>query len=348
MKTRSLFLGAAASLALVGTANAATVNGWYIGLEGGVNWIDDVDVIAAADPDPPGPFPVPTTPGTFQFETGWAVLAAVGYGFGGHWRTELEGGYRQNDFATTGPVDTDIQEWSVMLNVLYDIHLTQAMTLSFGAGAGADFAEADAGPLGSADDWNFAYQGIAGLSYALSDRLDLTLNYRYFRVHEPEFVFTPVGATLSFAFDDVVKHTATIGLRYAFGVAALEPVMAPPPPPPPPPAEPAAPREFIVFFGHNRSDLTDEALGVVRQAADAAKKYGSATIAVVGHADRSGSAAHNQKLSLKRGDTVKGALVGEGIAAGAISVSGKGEGDPMVATADGVREPQNRRVHITL
>ena len=89
-------------------------------------------------------------------------------------------------------------------------------------------------------------------------------------------------------------------------------------------------------------------MDVVRQAAAAAKQYGSATITVVGHADRSGSTAYNEKLSLKRGNTVKNALVGEGVSAGAISVSGKGEGDPMVPTADGVREPQNRRVHINL
>ena len=69
---------------------------------------------------------------------------------------------------------------------------------------------------------------------------------------------------------------------------------------------------------------------------------------VVGHADRSGSDAYNQKLSLRRGTAVKGALVSEGISGGAISVSGKGESDPMVPTADGVREPQNRRVHISL
>jgi len=114
------------------------------------------------------------------------------------------------------------------------------------------------------------------------------------------------------------------------------------------PAEPEVPREFIVFFGHNESNLTPEALEVVRQAAEAAKILGTATLTLVGHADRSGSNEYNEALSLKRAVSVKTALIKEGVAENSISASGKGEGDPLVPTADGVREPQNRRVHIAL
>src|SRR5262249_43587552 len=154
-----------------------------------------------------------------------------------------------------------------------------------------------------------------------------TLNYRYFRVHEPQFadlVFAPDPLIGGLEFDDVVKHTATIGLRYHLGVPAAapiaEPVAAPPPPPPEPAA--AAPREFIVFFGHNKSNLTAEAIDVIKQAAAAAKDFGSAAIRVIGHADRSGSPKYNQQLSLRRGNAVADALVTEGIARGSISVSG--------------------------
>jgi len=37
-----------------------------------------------------------------------------------------------------------------------------------------------------------------------------------------------------------------------------------------------------------------------------------------------------------------------GLSTDQVSVVGKGEADPMVATPDGVREPQNRRVEIVL
>ena len=77
------------------------------------------------------------------------------------------------------------------------------------------------------------------------------------------------------------------------------------------------------------------------------RESGSAAIRVIGHADRAGSIAYNKTLSLKRAKTVRQALVAEGVARDAISISGRGESEPMVPTADGAREPQNRRVHIS-
>ncbi len=348
-------MGAAASLALGATANATTINGWYVGLEGGANWIDDWDQTFF------------TTNGTgvvtdtdlvnTGFDTGWAALATVGYGFGAGWRGEFEAGYRDNNSdsillngAPFVGADIDLSQLSLMVNVLYDIPLTQAVSLSLGAGAGADYAMYDITvPAGSSSDetWVFAYQGIAGLNYAVGQQTSLFVNYRYFRALEPDVDFRP--QLLGYAdSDDIVNHTVTLGLRFALNGPAAEPAVAPPPPPPPPPAEPSAPREYIVFFGHNKTNLTAEALDVVKQAAAAAKEYGSASILVVGHADRSGSAKYNEKLSLRRANTVKGALVTEGISGGSVTVTGKGESDPMVPTADGVREPQNRRVHISL
>lgn len=344
MNARHLLLGTAATLSLlVSGANAAAVSGWYIGLEGGGNWIDDVDAVTTFDDDLPGT-------ATFEFESGWAALATVGYGFGGL-RFELEGGYRANE---TGSNDASLNEWSVMANALYDIQLTNRISLTLGAGAGGDFAMLELPQNGFDDDqWAFAYQGIGGVSYAITRRLDLFANYRYLRVHEPSFeTFATVGLSsglLAFDLDDVGKHTATLGLRYAFGVEAPPPPPpAPPPPPPPPPPEPETPREFIVFFGHNETTLSPEALEVVRQAAEAAKSLGAVTLSLVGHADRSGSDEYNEALSLKRAVSVKTALIKEGVAENSISASGKGEGDPLVPTADGVREPQNRRVHISM
>jgi outer membrane protein OmpA-like peptidoglycan-associated protein len=350
---RSLLLGAAASLALGSTANATTINGWYVSLEGGANWVEDWqhNIFSTV-----GGVVTNVVPATASMETGWAVLASVGYGFGGGWRAEFEAGYRDNDldtYTTSGVVvpgvTGNLSELSLMLNILYDIPLTERMSLSLGAGAGADFAQVE-GFLGTAvedDHWSFAYQGIAGLNYDIGRQTALFVNYRYFRATDPEFDGRPIVAGFIEG-DDFEKHTVTVGLRYAFGAPAAEPTVAPPPPAPPPAPEPAAPREFIVFFGHNKSNLTAEAQNVIREAAAAAKQFGAATITVVGHADRSGSDAHNQKLSLRRANVVKGALVAEGIGEGSISVSGRGESEPMVQTADGVREPQNRRVHISL
>jgi len=68
---------------------------------------------------------------------------------------------------------------------------------------------------------------------------------------------------------------------------------------------------------------------------------------VAGHADSSGAARYNQALSQRRADNVRGYLTTRGIADGAISTQAFGETQNRVPTADGVREPQNRRVEIT-
>jgi outer membrane protein OmpA-like peptidoglycan-associated protein len=121
-------------------------------------------------------------------------------------------------------------------------------------------------------------------------------------------------------------------------------VVAPPPPPPPPPAI----KQFIVFFGFNKYNLTAEAQAVVAEAASAAKSQGSASILVTGHTDTVGGNAYNQRLSEKRAGAVKDELVRLGIDAGKISAMGKGETELLVQTGDGVKEPQNRRATIDL
>ena len=49
-----------------------------------------------------------------------------------------------------------------------------------------------------------------------------------------------------------------------------------------------------------------------------------------------------------RADTVKAALVKDGVPSSAIDESWHGKENPRVPTAAGVREPQNRRVEITM
>ena len=65
-------------------------------------------------------------------------------------------------------------------------------------------------------------------------------------------------------------------------------------------------------------------------------------------ADRSGTPQYNQRLSQRRAEAVASELVARGVNRGEIGVSAFGESRPLVQTADGVREPQNRRVEIVL
>jgi outer membrane protein OmpA-like peptidoglycan-associated protein len=133
---------------------------------------------------------------------------------------------------------------------------------------------------------------------------------------------------------------AMLSLSYKFG----QPEPAPPPPPPPM----VAPPSFMVFFDWDRSNLSQQALSTIKQAADAFKTKGNARITATGHTDTSGPEAYNMALSLRRANAVKDALVREGVPAQAISVVGRGEQGLLVQTGDGVREPQNRRVEIVI
>jgi outer membrane protein OmpA-like peptidoglycan-associated protein len=85
---------------------------------------------------------------------------------------------------------------------------------------------------------------------------------------------------------------------------------------------------------------------IVHQAADAYRAGGSVQIQVTGYTDRSGSPGYNQRLSERRASAVAGALASLGVPREQMAVSGRGENDNRVPTADGVREPQNRRVEI--
>ncbi|MBV9832895.1 MAG: OmpA family protein [Alphaproteobacteria bacterium] len=105
---------------------------------------------------------------------------------------------------------------------------------------------------------------------------------------------------------------------------------------------------YMVFFDFDRSNITPTASETIRKAAADAKAGQKTRVGVTGHADRSGSDAYNMALSLRRANAVKDELVRNGIPATAIAVVGRGESQPLVQTADGVREPQNRRVEIVL
>lgn len=344
MSVRSALLGTALAVAFGGAAEAAQINGWYVSLEGGANWIDEWN------------HDFFTTPSQATTDTGWAVLAGVGYGWNG-WRVEFEGGYRDNDvdtYSITGvpltSVVADVWEASFMANVLYDIGLTDNLSVSLGAGAGGDFANVNfslGGPSFEDDNWSFAYQGIAGINYAVGRQTSLFLNYRYLRVVDAEFDFRPSAGVFLTNGDDVVKHTATFGIRYALQSPAVMTDVAPTEPPPEPMAS-SAPRQFIVFFGFNKYNLTSEALRVISEAVVAAKDTGSATLVITGHTDTVGSGDYNMRLSMRRSNAVKAEMVRQGIPTSAISSNGKGETELLVQTADGVKEPQNRRATIDL
>ena len=104
----------------------------------------------------------------------------------------------------------------------------------------------------------------------------------------------------------------------------------------------------IVFFEWDSAAPPQSSLetldGVVRNIGEC----GWQAITVNGHADRSGSDGYNAALSLQRAEAVGASLVAKGVDRTGLKVSGRGESEPKVPTADGERNPSNRRVEISV
>lgn len=143
--------------------------------------------------------------------------------------------------------------------------------------------------------------------------------------------------------------------RQAFGIAVAEvegavpqPVVEAPPPPPEAPVVVQSPEPYMIHFGLDEASLDADARAVLAQIKSDLDTTAATRVLVVGHASRAGSEAHNMRLSQKRAEAVKAALSDLGVQAGSIETDARGETDPLVETADGVREPRNRRVRVTI
>lgn len=347
MRSQAALLGAAALVALTAPADAARLTGWYGVFEGGGNYIHDVEVAAYIPPGAP-------TESDVRAEIGWAGLASLGYAYNNGWRVELEGGYRNNQLESllTGgvvtPMTGDLSQFSAMANFVYDFPSSGPVTFSLGAGVGANMGRIDTASLGTpllSDNVSLAFQGIAGLSFRMASWVDLVLNYRFLYTTGFEFEEALVAPNVFHVDTDAIsQHTVTMGLRFGTHQEPAPVIVASAPPPaPPPPA-----RQYVIYFGFNKCNITADADTVLSDAAASARQLGSVSIKIVGHTDTVGSQASNQRLSECRAGAAKSNLVSKGIQAGAISATGAGETQLVVQTGDGMKEPQNRRATVDL
>jgi OmpA-OmpF porin, OOP family len=364
----------AIGLALVSTALAspsmARDGSWYVGVDGGAMLVEDLDLDIGAAP----------LEATANTDTGYDFGAVVGYDFGG-FRLEAETSFRETDlrsFASALPAipnaagstlspgglkktGGDANALSFMVNGMLDFGDDDGIQGFVGGGVGVarvDVAQTFAAPSWLDDsDTGFAWQAIAGVRAPISDSWDVGLKYRFFNAASVDLV-DRLGRDVSTRFR---SHSLMGSLVYNFGgaepppppVAVVPeapppPVIAPPPPrPTPPPVVRCATGPYIVFFDWDKSNLTPTATATLDNAASQYASTGCARVMLAGHADKSGTPTYNVGLSQRRNAAVRGYLEGRGISGGAISTEAFGESAPLVNTADGVREPQNRRVEVT-
>ena len=107
-------------------------------------------------------------------------------------------------------------------------------------------------------------------------------------------------------------------------------------------------KNYRLFFASNSSSITGNALDVIAQVIQEIKANKVLQIDVIGYSDSAGNDESNKILSMKRAKKVIELLKKEGIDEKLISLNYYGEANPLVKTADGVAEKENRRVEITI
>lgn len=199
-------------------AVAAEPGGFYAGVYAGYGWTHDTDLRIEGYP-----------PGTLLFEPAYRIGGVAGYDFAGTLRVELDVARRVGGidgieapfigaFAATGKVTA----LSGVVNLLYEPDLDGRLQPHVGAGLGAvRLAIADAvadvpgvGPTPVADGSVIvpAWQVLGGLSWPLTERLDLTVEYRLFGAIGPKFV----GAASTKVEVGYTDSTLSFGLRVGF------------------------------------------------------------------------------------------------------------------------------------
>jgi outer membrane protein OmpA-like peptidoglycan-associated protein len=330
-------------------ARATGVTGPYINLGLGSAALQQASLASATLPGP-GNVNLGSSAGAIG-------LAGVGWGFGQGLRLEINGTYQRNDVTGAGGLSTGgkLEQIGGFANAIWDFsnfgaRISPGLSPYAGVGAGYNYARfADTG----GGDGGFAAQAMVGLSYDVTavPGLAVTAEYRFSATPENlsfQGQFFPQAEHSYFHTGPLYDQAGLIGLRYAFSSAAPPPTVAVPPAPLQAAPQIAHATSYLVFFDWDRADLSARGREIVATAAEASRHTATTHIEVDGYTDLSGSIDYNQKLSRRRANTVRDELVRDGVDKDEITIFGKGETNPLVPTAIGVRAPQNRRVEIIL
>jgi OOP family OmpA-OmpF porin len=129
-------------------------------------------------------------------------------------------------------------------------------------------------------------------------------------------------------------------------VAPAKPAPAKPAPAKPKPVAEKVTLAADVLFDFDKAVLKNEGKSKLDDLATKVKAINLEVVIAIGHTDSIGSDAYNQKLSVRRAESVKAYLVSKGVEPNRIYTEGKGEKQPVASnkTADG--RQKNRRVEI--
>jgi OOP family OmpA-OmpF porin len=124
---------------------------------------------------------------------------------------------------------------------------------------------------------------------------------------------------------------------------AAQPAPAPTPPAKPKPEPKKEPEKLLpqkinfsadVLFDFDKAVLKPEGRALLDDLTRVLQGANYEVILTIGHADRIGSNAYNQRLSLRRAEAVKRYLVSKGIEPNRVYADGKGETQPLTKPGD--------------
>jgi opacity protein-like surface antigen len=176
---RKLVVATFAGTLAMGAPADAGGRSWYLGLEGGVE-LDGGGQSVGSGAD-----------------SGWAGLVTIGAGITSHLSLEAELGYRST---SSDGFSADIDQLSVMANLVYEAPLSEVVTVAIGVGVGGDQVSLDYYSGFSKSEMEVAAQLKLGLSVDVSENTELIANYRYME---------------SITSSPVDNSTLTVGVRFA-------------------------------------------------------------------------------------------------------------------------------------
>ncbi|HYL18459.1 MAG TPA: OmpA family protein [Burkholderiales bacterium] len=113
-------------------------------------------------------------------------------------------------------------------------------------------------------------------------------------------------------------------------------------------ALPMVPVSYTVYFLEGSDELTPESHASLNRIAAELANRSVPEVVVIGHTDLVGNDQYNDALSTQRAQRVRDELVRAHVPADRIEVAARGKREPLFRTAEGVADPRNRRVEISV
>ncbi len=204
---RILLVSVLGALMTFSFATAQAEEGVYVGAKFGLSILSDSNITTSDGYS-----------SEFSYDNGFGMNLALGYKFP-MFRLEGEVAYYANDLDGysdrngSGEADGDIKNLSGMLNAYFDFANSTFITPYVGGGVGVAKVDlSDQSFTWDDSDTVYAYQGMAGVNFALTKQLSIDAEYRYFGTQDPEFDDDADGTIKA----EIASHNLLVGLRMQF------------------------------------------------------------------------------------------------------------------------------------